>query len=267
VNNFYLDGSLKQKQKSDYPALRGFNLLNRFGDTGRYILLEVQLLLRNKRPRQALMMLPIIIIYLIFIFTRDKNLGGPFNTIFVSAILLGFGQLIYGQFLFSWESTYYDGIMARKLIIEKYLFAKYCILIFLSVITAIPLSIVFIHLKLVDPILLVALLLFNLGVVPFVILYIGTFNDARIDLAKKQMFNYQGIRGTQFITSFVFMLLPLGIYALFNYISGYWGALLALLIPGLLFFIMHRWWIAQIIKPQLYKRKFRNLEGFRKLNA
>lgn len=264
--DFYLDGALKSKQKSEYTAIPGLKLLDKLGETGRYMTLELQLLLRNKRPRQALVMLPIIVAYFIFMTSKDKGFNGSLTSVLISAMIFGMGSLIYGQFIFSWESAYFDGIVSRKLNFEKYVAAKYYLMSTLSLIVAVPIIIAFMLRGAVDPLTLISLLMFNLGITQFIALLSGTFNDGRIDLSKKQMFNYQGVRGNQFILSFIFVLLPLGIYTSVNHFFGSITASVAVLIPGLIFILFHRWWIAKFVIPLFMKRKYKNLDGFRKLN-
>jgi hypothetical protein len=62
------------------------------------------------------------------------------------------------------------------------------------------------------------------------------------------------------------MLLPLGIYSLFNYLFNPVAGELAIALPGVIFIIFHDWWIKRIIVPQFRNRKYKNLEGYRKLS-
>jgi hypothetical protein len=62
------------------------------------------------------------------------------------------------------------------------------------------------------------------------------------------------------------MLLPLGIYSLFNYLFNPIAGEIAIAFPGLIFIIFHDWWIKRIIVPNFRNRKYKNLEGYRKLS-
>ena len=185
---------------------------------------------------------------------------------FLVILLTGMAASIYGQFLFSWESTYFDSIMARKNNFLNYVKAKYYLLSGLATVIFIPLLILFSYTKRVDIFLLTSAFFFMTGVNSFIILFFGTFNNGRLDLSSSSFFNYQGVRGNQYLSSLIFMLLPLGIYSLFFYLFNSTVGKLAILLPGIFFTFSHNWWIKRLIVPQFYKRKYRNLEGFRKLS-
>ena len=266
IRNFYIDEVKSKKQQKASSLSFDFDTFKRFGEIGRYLSLEVSLLSRNKRPRQMLVMLPIFLAYFLFIFSTDKNLQSPFFLMLILTMLTGIGASMYGQFLFSWESSYFDCIMSRKNNFVNYVKAKYYLLSLLSVTTFIPLLIYFSLTKRIDIVLLCAILLFIVGVNNFIFMFFGTFNNGRIDLGRSQFFNYQGVKGNQFLISFLFMLLPTGLYSVFDYFINATAGKLAIAIPGLMFIIFHDWWIKRIIVPQFITRKYRNLEGYRKLS-
>ena len=230
--------------------------------------LEANLLLRNKRPRQALVMLPIIWAYLVFIMVRDadKLTTGVMGVYFIS-IVVGMASVIYGQFLFSWESNFFDGLMARRINITKYVQAKYYIMSLLVILSFIPLYLTMVLVVHVNPLILMSLTIFVLGPIQFIIFFFGTFNDARVDLAGGQFFNYQGVKGKHFLVSFAFFLIPFFLYLLLNYLFGATPALLIIAAIGLLFVIFHKYWLKKVIIRNFISRKYKNLEGYRKLTA
>ena len=213
-----------------------------------------------------MVMVPILIIYFMFIIANSKDPFGPFISLMVVFLLIGVGAINYGQFIFSWESSYFDSIMARKNSFANYIKAKYYLLSALSILSFIPLFIFFIYLQSIDPYFIIAVLLFTLGVNSFIILFFSTFNDGRIDLGKSSFFNYQGIKGNQFLISLLFLILPLGIFSLFKYYFNPIVGEFAIAIPGLFFIFSHNWWINGVIVPQFQRRKYRNLEGYRNLS-
>jgi hypothetical protein len=243
-------------------------IFSRLGITGKYMALEANLLLRNKRPRQALVMLPIFWTYLVYVMIRDadKLTTGIMGVYFIS-IVVGMAAIMYGQFLFSWESSYFDGLMARRNDFRRYVLAKYYIMSLLVSISFIPLYIAMVLVVKVSPLILISLTLFVLGPIQFIIFFFGIFNDARVDLAGGQFFNYQGVKGKHFLVSFAFFLIPFFLYMLLNYLIGSTPALLIIAGIGLLFIVFHKYWLTQIIMKKFLTRKYKNLEGFRKLTA
>jgi hypothetical protein len=264
--NFYIDTIKSRKeQKSSFFSL-DINIFNRFGEIGRYLSLEISLLTRNKRPRQMLVMIPVFIVYFIFMILNDKNSNSHFPILLIVTMIIGFAASIYGQFMFSWESSYFDNIMARKNNFINYVKAKYYLLSGLSIIVFIPLFLFFSLTKRIDVYLLCSIFIFIIGVNSFIVMYFGTFNDGRIDLSKSSFFNYQGVKGNQFLLTFIFLLLPFGIFSVFKYFFNSIAGEIAIAIPGLIFFIFHNWWIKKIIVPKFLARKYKNLEGYRKLS-
>jgi len=264
--NFYIDEIKSNKKlKTSFISI-GINKIRGFGEIGRYLSLEINLLTRNKRPRQMLVMVPVFVVYFLFMISNDKNLQNNFPYMLIVTMLIGMGASMYGQFMFSWESSYFDCIMARKNNFINYVKAKYYLLSGLSLIVFVPLLIFFSLTKRIDIYLLCSILFFIMGVNSFIIMFFGAFNDGRIDLSKSRLFNYQGIKGTQFVLTSLFMLLPLGIYSLFNYLFNPVAGELAIALPGVIFIIFHDWWIKRIIVPQFRNRKYKNLEGYRKLS-
>lgn len=264
--NFYIDGIRSERERKGLFGLSRRGPYRRFGDTGRYLSLEISLLVRNKRPRQMLIIVPVFLAYFLFTMLKTNNFHDQFFLLMMVTMLTGIGASMYGQFMFSWESSYFDCIMARKNNFMNYVKAKYYFMSGLSLITFIPLIIVFSVTKLIDPFLACSVLLFITGVNSFIIMFFATFNDGRIDLTKNRMFNYQGVGSNQFILTAVFMLLPVGIYTLFKKLINPAAGELALAVPGITFIIFHAFWIRKIIIPLFYNRKYKNLEGFRKLS-
>ena len=264
--NFYIDEIQSKKERKTFFALFGENQFKRFGEIGRYLSLEICLLIRNKRPRQMMVMVPVMIVYFMFIISNSKHPYGPFFNLVVVTILIGIGATNYGQFIFSWESSYFDTIMARKNNFSNYVKAKYYLLSALSILSFIPLFIFFFYMQSIDPYLICSVFLFTLGVNGFIILFFSTFNDGRIDLSKSSFFNYQGIKGNQYLISMLFLILPSGIFSLVRYYFNPIAGELAIAIPGLLFVVFNNWWIKKIIVPQFQRRKYKNLEGYRYLS-
>lgn len=240
---------------------------NRLGDAGRYMSLEISMLLRNKRPRNTLLTVPFFILYAVFYFLSFDELQGGFFTILITAMFLGIGTMSYGQFLFSWESSYFDGIMARKNDLQNYIRAKFYLQVLLTLITFIPLVVVIAVSGKVNLFLLGALTLFTLGPNSFIIMLLATINDARINLSASTFMNYQGMKGSQFIMTFLCVLIPVGIYELIRGVAGENAAIISIASLGIIFITSSKWWIRKVIVSTFNSRKYKSLEGFRKLSA
>ncbi|NJK96642.1 MAG: hypothetical protein HC905_18505 [Bacteroidales bacterium] len=251
---FYLDEVKSKKSRDErFARFPGMGIFDRLGLTGKYMALEVNLLFRNKRPRQALVILPIFWAYLTYIMIKDadKLTTGAMGVYFIS-IVVGMGAVIYGQFLFSWESSFFDGIIARRIDFRKYVFAKYYVMSLLVIISFIPLYFAMVLIAHVSPLILTSLTLFVLGPIQFIIFFFATFNDARVDLSMGQFFNYQGVKGKHFLVSFAFFLVPFLLYLLLNYLVGSVWALLVIAAIGILFIALHKYWLNAVIIKNLF---------------
>lgn len=268
-SGFYLDEIKSRKNNNDgFMRFLGMDLFNRFGMIGKYMSLEVNLLFRNKRPRQGFVMLPFLWVYLMYVMGKDPAAfqSGAMAVYFIS-IIMGMTSIIYGQFLFSWESSYFDGIAARRTDFHQYVLAKFYLMCLFLVVSCIPLYLMLIIIAHFNPFLLITLTLFVAGPIHFIVFYMSTFNDGRVDLDKGQFFNYQGVKGKHFLVSLAFFLIPFLLFLLFKYLFGETIALVCLSFLGLLFFALHKYWIKAIIVKSFLSRKYKNLEGFRKLTA
>lgn len=91
----------------DFPSL------DRFG-IGELISLQIRLMLRHKRTKALLYMSAFFLVYgLLFIPIRYMPISGWLSsiTMFMTGILM----LMYGQWVFSWESSYFDSILTKNI--------------------------------------------------------------------------------------------------------------------------------------------------------
>lgn len=239
---------------------------SQLGDTGRYLSLEISMLLRNKRPRNILLLVPFFMVYAVFYFLLYDVLQGKFFTILMTTMFLGLGSMSYGQFLFSWESSYIDGLMARKNDFIAYIKAKYYLQVLLTLINFIPLGILVVVSGRVNVLLLTALMLYTIGPNSFITMLMATLNDARIDLNASTFMNYQGMKGSQFIMTFLFVLIPVGVYELVRFLANENTSIIILASLGILFIVTANRWL-KIVADIFIHRKYRSLEGYRKLSA
>lgn len=264
VNNTYIDTFNTKNGATASNQWVWLDEFSKFGEIGTYITLELKLLIRNKRPRQALMMIPIMVIYIIIFnlnYAKDNFLA------LILPCVLGVGTASYGQYLFSWESSYFDGIMARKNNLVNYIKAKYYLMSAVTIIIFIPFFIYFSITGKENVILLSVFLIFTVGVLCLIMIFIGTFNDGRIDLTQNNYFNFQGKKANQYLLTSVLMILPVGMYSLFSFLINDTIGKLVIGLMGLLFIITHEWWLKKIIVPYFISRKYKNLEGYRKFSV
>jgi hypothetical protein len=180
-----------------------------------YILLEIKLIFRNNRPIQTLSIYPFFPLYLIFQFVVNDNIS-IFSAVYMLAFIFGLFSLLYGQYVFSWESSYFDGILARKDDMLEYIYSKYCCMFLSSILIFLIILAPFLIIKKVPFLVLISMFFFENGISNLIILYVASFNKRRIDLQDNFLFNYQGLGGHQFILPVLILLLPLALFIILN---------------------------------------------------
>ncbi len=258
----YWEYIFNTKDKSSFLKFRFSEPIFSYNIIIQYIIVEILLLFRNKRPRQMLSMLPLSIVFFSLMILNETN---PHKFIYLVSlsIILCFGSALYGQYIFSWESSGFDGILSRKINLTNYIRAKYYMLLLLTVMTFVPCSIIFRFENKVDIGFFISLFLFSIGVTSFIILYLATFNNKRMNPNENDLLKYKGTSTNQFALSIIFVLLPWGLYTALCYLFNELYAKIGLSAVGIIFCITHIWWIENIIVPAFKYRKYKNLQGFR----
>jgi hypothetical protein len=267
VNNYYfLYKSLyledivrkdKRKEGSEY------SFLNRFGATGELMALELKLILRNKRPRSTLMMCGIFLFYGFIMYKPQYIANGSWGFVLFGAVFVtGLFISNYGQFLFAWQSSHFDGLMASHLSIRTYIKSKF--VLFTAICTILLLLCSFYGLlswKLLF--IQLAAYFYNIGINTVIVIYFATRSYKAIDIGKKAAFNYQGTGPAQWIYSVLIFLIPVAIYLPIKLISGSsWAGVVGLGIAGLISFFLQDLWV-DWLTGEFFKRKYLILEGFR----
>ena len=170
-------------------------------------------------------------------------------------------SLNYGQYYFSWESSFFDSYMSNRISAYSYIKSKdlfFSIGCLLGFIITLPYAIISYKVAFINA----AFLLYNIGISSVIILFFCTFNTSYIDLGKSQFFNYQGAGIMQFLVVIPIMAFPFIIYSIFNIMSILQYYYTAIAIMGLLGIIFNRY-LLQLIVIRFVKRKYKMALGFR----
>ncbi|WEK19144.1 MAG: DUF5687 family protein [Candidatus Pedobacter colombiensis] len=265
INSKYLRSNMYTEELStaqEKKVSTTYPFLDRFGAVGVLAALELKLIFRHKRPRSAITMSLIFMLYG-FIFYRKAELDRDHigMMIFAAVFMTGSSISIYGQFMFGWQAAHFDGLMVNKTNLTNFIKAKFLLFTAISTIVAVITSLY----GLISPkILLIqfAAYCYNIGIGTIIVLYFATWNSKAIDLSKGSSFNYQGVSAGQFILLIPYFLIPYAFYLPFA-LNGYpyWG-LICLALFGLAALSTRSFWIAFLVK-ELSKRRYTIAEGFR----
>ncbi|MBE9469060.1 MAG: hypothetical protein IMY72_12175 [Bacteroidetes bacterium] len=259
LKNLYI-GKTKNKNKTinTFKVPHSFY----FKNTWQFIILEIKMILRNKKSKNNLFQIILCYIFalLIFSITPQKSNNTFFffcGYSFLSAIFM-FGHGIY---LLTWESTYFDGLITKKINIRTYLLSKYHLFLYSSVILSL-IAILFLFLANFDIIIFVSFSLFNIGVTSLIVIYFATFNNDRATLNKNLFFNYEGYGVWQYLLFVFEILLPVIIYKILIITFDELTAKLIISSLGIVFICSNKFWI-NLIAKSFKNKKYKILSGYK----
>jgi hypothetical protein len=264
LNNHYLKSHLYIEELVSDRKLKvskSYSFLDKYGDIGDMIALDLKLIFRNKRPKSLIILTGIILFYG-FIFYPKYLQTGNYSMVFLFALLItGLFISNYGQFLFAWQSSHFDGMMSYNINMKQYIKAKFSLFVTVCTLQFLIASLYGFMGWQVLPIQLAAFL-YSIGVNSFVTIYAATYNYKYLNLGKSASMNFQGMGGMQWLQSLAISFGPVLVFFLLNRYVGFWAAIVSISVlgvAGLTFNEMIINWLAE----QFNIRKHKILEGFR----
>ncbi|HEK21937.1 MULTISPECIES: DUF5687 family protein [unclassified Mucilaginibacter] len=258
-DNLYLE-ELSSKKAEDRKSSTEIPLLGRFGHIGDLVANEIKLILRNKRPRSALVMGLFFLFYGLIFYTQ--KVYGEGMKVFVGMFMTGFFIISYGQFMYSWQAAHFDGILVSKVKFRDFLRAKYLLFAMVSTV-AFVLTTPYAYFGWRTVMIHFVMYLWNIGINTTIVLWFANFNQKRIDLTKGASFNWEGVGASQLLLSFPLLICPYLIYLPFRYLlhSSDWGfgAMAIIAVVGI---ATRDFWIKQLEKD-FYNKRYKIAEGFR----
>jgi hypothetical protein len=254
----FLDSSLKSKVTEVKAA--DLSWTNRFGDIAPFMQLDLKLIWRNKRTKSMAMLLVIGLLYGLFFYPQPMYQDKEFMFAFIGIFSTGFFLINFGQFIPAWDSGYYKMLMSQNIKYEQYLRSKF-ILMVMSVVILFVLGIPYVYFGWKILIVHFAAAIYNIGVNSHVILYGGSFNRKKIDLDKKAAFNYQGTGAVQWLIGIPLMALPMGLFALINWLIGFEAAIALLMGLGIIGIAFHKK-LMKLITKRYLDSKYKMIDAF-----
>ncbi len=257
--NLYLEELSKkepEKVSTDYPWL------NKFGHIGRLAALELKLILRHKRSKSAITMSFLFVFYGFIFYKKNYIEHDQFAFLLFAAVFMtGIFQIVYGQFMYAWQSGHFDGLLTTRIEPKDFLKAKFLLFtISASLVTMITFLYGFLSWKLL--LLHLCVYLYNIGFGSVVVLFFANYNRKRLDLTKSGSFNWQGVGATQWLLALPLLLVPFLIYWPFGVANlPYWGVI-SIGIFGLITLAMREIWL-NLLTKLFIKERYKIAEGFR----
>ena len=252
---------LNKTEDTHVRHLSEYRFLDRYGEVGEYMRLELKLMLRNKVCKTALRtgILVVVMFSLLMSFT-DAYDGG-----FMKDFILVYNFTIFGilflNAIMSYEGNYIDGLMSRKEAIYSLLRAKY-IVYALGMLIPLLLMVPAMATGKVTVLSCVAVAVFTVGCIYCCLFQMAVYNTRTIDLNAKMTSRNSMGTGLQNLIGIIAFGGPLAVKAVLDALlpapAGDW----LLLAVGLGFIATSRLWLKNIYR-RFMARRYKNMEGFR----
>lgn len=261
-NQVYLDEAIATKVKEANAS--DLSWTEKLGDVAPFIKNDLRLMWRNKRTKSSIWMVAVGLLYGLFFYPNPVYASMDFMYVLVGIFSTGTFLINFGQFIPAWDSSYYNMLMSQNFKYERYLKSKFTIMS-ISVVALFVLGIPYVFFGWKVLLVHFAAMIYNVGVNTHVILYGGTFNRKKINLDEKAAFNFQGTGAVQWIIGLPLMILPMGMFALINWLVSFEIAALTLAVLGFIGIALHKKLMAAITKKYI-ANKYVMIHAFKQEN-
>ena len=260
-SNLYLDAGLSIEQ--NLATTENLTFLDQFGKLGTFLKNDIRLLKRNKRAKTTLLMSVMFLFYGLLFFTNSiEAYNAPVWKIFAGIFVSGGFLFNFGQFVPSWDSSYYPLMMTQNITYKDYLSSKWWLMVIATTVSTLLASLyLFFGIETYLAILTGAI--FNIGVNSHLVLLGGAYIKTPIDLTSnknafgdKKAFNVKTL-----LISLPKLLLPMLVYAIGHYTLGWQFGYLLVALCVLGFAFKNK--VFQIIESIYKKEKYITLDAYK----
>ena len=252
---------LSKKEDTKIKRVSEYKFLDKYGEVGEYLRLELKLIARNKTVKTQFRMGIIVMLGFSFALAFTDVYDGSYMTSFICLYNYAILPIMTLGQVMCFEGNYIDGLMSRKESIFNLLRAKYYLT---TLIILVPFLIMFFPIAKGKITLLtaVAYLIFVAGFVFFMLLQLAVYNTRTLPLNANLMKSNKSSNWIQGLVTGCAFMLPLLIDKLLSALLQEEVAHIILILIGLGFIATHNLWIKNIYK-RFMKRRYQNMEEFR----
>lgn len=265
-NNLNLDTGLAKK--SDEAKTENLTWLNQFGTLGTFLKNDIKLLKRNKRSRMTVIMSVVFIFYGLLFYTNSiEAYNNPMMQVFAGIFVTGGFMFTFGQFVPSWDSSYYQLMMSQNIQYREYISSKWWLMVIGTSIATIIASFYWFFFGWQIYMLIVVGAIYNIGVNSHLVMLGGAFVKTPIDLtmAKKAFGDKQAFNVKTILISVPKLLVPMLLYSLGYYLYSANVGFLLVALAGLLGFAFRNYVFSKIEK--IYKtEKYATIAAYKQKN-
>ncbi|MEZ4968340.1 MAG: DUF5687 family protein [Flavobacteriaceae bacterium] len=260
--NMYLDAGLKGKKS--LAKTEDYTWLNRFGNLGTFLKNDIKLIRRNKRSKIAVIMGFFFIFYGLFFFNGAvEAYEGPVWKIFAGIFISGGFLFSFGQFVPSWDSSYYPLMMSQNIRYREYLTSKWYLVIIATVASTILASF-YIYFGWDTYLAVIVGAIYNIGVNSYLVLWAGAYIKTPIELTsnKKAFGDKQAFNAKTLLLTLPKLILPMGVYAMGHYFIGQTAGYIFVGMAGIIGFGFRNKAFA-LIESIYKKEKYKTLAAYK----
>lgn len=260
--HMYLDAGLAQKHA--VAKTEDFTWLDRFGKLGVFLKNDIKLIKRNKRSKTTVLTSVFFLFYGLLFFTGAvESYDGPVWKIFAGIFISGGFLFTFGQFVPSWDSSYYPLMMSQNIKYKDYLNSKWYLVIIATLISTVLAS-PYLYFGWGAYLAVLVGAIYNMGVNSYLVLWGGAYIKTPIDLTsnKKAFGDKQSFNLKTMLLTVPKLLLPLVIYGAGHYLIDPTAGYIFVALAGIAGFAFKNIVFKQIEK--VYKKeKYKTLLAYK----
>lgn len=260
-NNLYLDKGLEMKKT--VGKTENIDFLNQYGAIGTFINNDIKLIRRSKAARSALIGGFLFLFYGLLVFNSGYKFS--FMQIFLGIFVTGGFNMMFGQKVPAWDSSYYPLMMTQNIPYKDYLKAKWWMFVVVTLLSMVLAVFYGIFYSWEFYFTILAAGLYNLGVNSYLTLLAGAYNKKPIDLNTTSK-GFAGGENNFNIKMLLIVLpqmaLPMMVFGVTKFFLGMIPAIISLAVLGLIGFFLRDKIFDMIVK--LYKKeKYSTIASFK----
>lgn len=259
LKNRYNEGLSSKKATSN--KIITFQFLEKYGNLGHLIMLELKFILRNKKTRTMLFTGIFFLFYGLMFYGNEIVNIYSFKIIFVGLFMCSGFITNIGQIALSGYSSHFDGLMTLALPIKTLFRVKY-ILYALAMILSYILTLPYYFLDAKIPFINLTLLVYGVGIFPYVFLYVANFKYQPFDITQNKSFDMSGFNVRNFIPLIPVVLIPFCVHGICYLLGNVLFTYYILLGLGILGIATNSYWLG-VIERKFHEQKYKLAEGFR----
>jgi len=263
--HFYLDAGLASKVA--VAETDNMTWLNRFGSVSTFLKNDIKLIKRNKRSKTTVLMSVLFIFYGMLFFTGAvEAYDGPFWRIFAGIFVSGGFLFSFGQFVPSWDSSYYPLLMSQNIKYRLYLESKWYLMVIATIVSTILASF-YLYFGWQAYAAVVAGAIYNIGVNSHIVLWGGAYIKTPIDLTsnKKAFGDKKAFNVKTLLLTIPKLLLPMAIYAPGHVLHGELLGFSLIVVVGVLGFLFKNR-VFTLIESIYKTEKYKTIAAYKQTN-